>query len=107
MSCSLVSPSSAHILLSTKDFILTRPLGVEKKVYGPSGYAVYLKKRFADYAKELGTNKVCEVMKVLSKVWKDLSDEERRPYMDEAAAIRAAKRAEGELLRTMLKRKQR
>merc|ERR1712129_550508 len=50
-----------------------------------SAYFIYMNEQRADFKKENPKLSMTEMTKELAKEWKDLSEEEKRPYLDDAA----------------------
>ena len=60
----------------------------------PSGYLLFCKEKRQQVKEENQSAKMTDITTILGKMWKDLSDKKKKPFMDQAAKLKEAKEAE-------------
>jgi len=100
----IVDDLRAMLVAAVKLHVKPRPVvsgakGTEKRPRRKTGYNLYIRAKF-DEAKQNRTDgddsktNSQEQMATFSKEWKDLSDEQKQPYIDQAESINAENGAE-------------
>jgi hypothetical protein len=101
---SVVTDLRAMLITAAKAHIKPRPATSssakgEKRPRRKTGYNLYIRAKFEEAKKNQPDDEdkkpnSQEQMAIFSKEWKDLSDEQKQPYIDQAEAINAANGAE-------------
>jgi hypothetical protein len=60
----------------------------------PSGYLLFCKEKRQQVKEENPSAKMTDITTILGKMWKDLSEKKKKPFMDQAAKLKEAKEAE-------------